>query len=169
MPPSQRAPVEQRAPVPSVTTSSAPVAATVAPDPLASSRARSTTSRTSAVASTPRTAPLLPVSAATSPALPRTPVHRTSASRRQISEDRNELVPAPTGSRTTGMSSAFARLPARTIASAAEAVKVPVFRTSAPACATTSSTSSAARAITGAAPRARVMLATSPAVTGFVM
>jgi hypothetical protein len=56
---------------------------------------------------------------------------------------------------------AFAAFPASSIASIQCGDSVPMFRTSAPASATISSTSSAAWAMTGSAPSARVAFAVS--------
>src|SRR5579871_235358 len=154
---------------PSETTSTRPVAATTAPVAVASSRARSFTPSTSPAASTPRTAPERPASAATSPALPRQHATRTVSSNRRASVVRNELAPAPTGSKITGTPAALARRPARSIASIICLVSVPMFNTSALEAAAISSTSSTARAITGAAPTATVAFATSLTVTTLVM
>ena len=71
------------------------------------------------------------------------------------------VAPAPTGSSTTGMPSAFAARPAASIASTQCGESVPMFSTSAPARATISSTSSRACAITGSAPSASVAFAVS--------
>src|SRR5579872_365747 len=154
---------------PSVSRSTRPVAATTAPVARASARARSSSASTRPAASTPRTPPGRPANAATSPAFPRTQATRTASSRRRDCAVRNAVAPAPTGSSTTGTPAAFARRPANSITSTTWAVSVPMLSTRAPAAATISSTSSAACAITGDAPTARVTLATSFTVTTFVM
>ena len=71
------------------------------------------------------------------------------------------MAPAPTGSSTTGTPRAFAARPATSIASTQWDESVPMFRTSAPANPTISSTSSGACAITGSAPSASVAFAVS--------
>src|SRR5207302_159670 len=80
-------------------------------------------------------APARPARAAIAPALPRTHRHRTSARMRRLCADRNRVAPAPTGSRMTGTPRALAARPASTMTSTASAVSVPMFRTSAAACA----------------------------------
>ena len=71
------------------------------------------------------------------------------------------VAPAPTGSSTTGTPRSFAARPASSIASTQCGESVPMLRTSAPASATISSTSSGACAITGSAPSASVAFAVS--------
>jgi len=154
---------------PSETTSISPVIATTVPVALAHSLATSTGSPDTPPESTPLTVPPRPDNTPISPAFPfRIATTSSSRSRRTVSV-RILVAPAPTGSRITGIPRSFARAPARSIAPTWASVRVPIFRTRAPASPAISAASSGASAMTGAAPAQSVMLAQSLMVTRFVM
>lgn len=75
------------------------------------------------------------------------------------------VAPTPTGSKTTGIPSAFALRPATIIASTFVTFSVPIFSTSDCAMETIDSASSTASAMTGDAPIARQAFAQSLTVT----
>jgi len=146
---------------PSETWSTGPVTDATTSSCFAAWRASSDGSPPPAIDSTPRTSASTPTSVATSPALPRSTVTSISSRIRFAVSVRYVVAPAPTGSSTTGMPRAFATRPAMSIASTQCGESVPMLRTSAPAIAAISSTSSRACAITGSAPSASVAFAVS--------
>ena len=125
----------------------------------------SSETRTPSSASTPRAVAFSPARKRISELLPLMTVKRTSCSRvRRVSLRRSEA-PAPTGSSTTGIFRALARLPAASMEATVRALSVPMLMTSAELRLTICSTSAASSAIMGEPPAARIMLAQSLTVT----
>ena len=146
---------------PSETWSTGPVTDATRPSRRPASRASSDAAVSVPIDSTPRISARAPTSVATSPAFPRSTVTSTRSRIRRAVAVRYSVAPAPTGSSTTGSIRAVAASPASSIDSTQGGESVPMFSTSADASPVISSTSSAACAITGSAPIARVALAVS--------
>jgi len=142
---------------PSVTRSTAPVAATMQSRLPASRIARSRAASTPCALSTPfgvAASALRPAIRATlmiSEALPRMIVGRCRSNSLTVSS-RNRVAPTPTGSSTQGLPSLFAAAAAASMPTTQSADSVPMLTTSALASATNSSTSSGACTIAGDAP-----------------
>ena len=162
---------------PSETRSIAPVTASTAPRRLetAFTKVTASTSVSSVTTSTGHTStppdePVTFFSASSesfriSDMLPRMAVNVTASNSSSAIFRRNALAPTPTGSSSTGIPFAFAAFPAASIACSLRSLGVPILRASAPACAVISPISCGSSAMTGFAPHARIMFATSCAVT----